>query len=51
VLEGDAQIFVQALSCKLGEFPLEYLGVPLHHSKLSKEDIQPVVDKILKKAA
>jgi hypothetical protein len=50
IMEGDAQLFAQALSCKLGEFPLQYLGVPLHHSKLRKEDIQPIVDKILKKA-
>jgi hypothetical protein len=50
VLEGDAELFAQALSCKLDDFPLQYFGVPLHHSKLRKEDIQPVVDKILKKA-
>jgi hypothetical protein len=35
----------------MGDFPLQYLGVPLHHSKLRREDIQPVVDKILMKAA
>ena len=28
----------------------QYLGFPLHHSKLRKEDLQPVVDKILKRA-
>jgi hypothetical protein len=27
---------------------MQYLGVPLHHSKLRREDIEPVVDKILK---
>jgi hypothetical protein len=26
--DGDAQIFAQTLSCKLGKFPLQYLGVP-----------------------
>ena len=45
----EAQIFAQILSCKLGAFPLKYLGVPLHHSKLRKEDLQPVVDKLIKK--
>jgi hypothetical protein len=50
VSEEDAQLTAQSLSCKLGEFPMNYLGVPLHHSKLRKEDIQPVVDKILKRA-
>jgi hypothetical protein len=51
VVAYNAQLFSQALSCKLGEFPMQYLGIPLHHSKLRKEDIQPVVDKILKRAA
>jgi hypothetical protein len=46
--ENDAQFIAQTLSCKLGEFSMQYLGVPLHHSKLRREDIQPVVDKILK---
>jgi hypothetical protein len=27
----DAQEYAQALSCKLGEFPLKYLGAPLHY--------------------
>jgi hypothetical protein len=30
---------------------MQFLGVSLHHSKLRREDIQPVVDKILRKAA
>ncbi|KAK1649992.1 hypothetical protein QYE76_067797 [Lolium multiflorum] len=48
--DDDAQLIAQSLSCKLGNFPMNYLGVPLHHSKLRKEDIQPVVDKILNRA-
>jgi hypothetical protein len=36
VEDGDAQLLAQVLSCKLGEFPMQYLGVPLHHSKLRK---------------
>jgi hypothetical protein len=50
LFEEDAQLTAQSLSCKQGEFPMNYLGVPLHHSKLRKEDIQHVVDKILKKS-
>jgi hypothetical protein len=46
--DNHAQLIAQSLSCKLGYFPMQYLGVPLHHSKLRREDIQPVVDKILK---
>jgi hypothetical protein len=29
---------------------MKYLGVPLHYTKLRKEDLQPITDKILKKA-
>jgi hypothetical protein len=46
-----AQTFAQALSCRLGEFPIKYLGAPLYHKKLRKEDLKPVIDKLLKKAA
>jgi hypothetical protein len=49
--ENDAQFIAQSLSCKIGEFPMQYLGVPVHHSKLKRDDIQHVVDKILKRAA
>jgi hypothetical protein len=38
-------------SCPLGGFPIKYLGVPLHYEKLRREDVQPLVDKILKKIA
>ena len=51
VPEEDAQAFAQILSCRLGDFPLKYLGVPLHHTKLRREDLQPLVDKLIKKAA
>jgi hypothetical protein len=32
-------------------FPYTYLGVPLHYIKLRREDIQPIVDKIIKRVA
>lgn len=38
-------------SCPLGSFPMKYLGVPLHFGNLTREDIQPLVDKILKNIA
>jgi hypothetical protein len=28
-------------------FPFKYLGVPLHYEKLRREDIQPIVDKVI----
>jgi hypothetical protein len=39
------------LGCPVGEFPIKYLGVPLHYDKLRREDIQPLVDKVLKRIA
>jgi hypothetical protein len=46
--EDEANLFAQIFSCKNGQFPFKYLGVPLHYSKLRKEDLQLVIDKIMK---
>lgn len=48
---AEAHELAHILSCPFGNFPIRYLGVPLHFDKLSREDIQPLVDKILKKVA
>jgi hypothetical protein len=48
--QEEAQTFAQTLSCRLGSFPMKYLGAPLHYKKLRREDLQPVVDKVIKKA-
>src|ERR1043165_2933065 len=51
-LDGDElQPFTDFLGCSQGSFPIKYLGIPLHYEKLSKEDIQPLIDKILKRIA
>ena len=51
-INGDhANIFAQILGCKLGESPIKYLAAPLHHRKLKKNELQPTVDKIIKKGA
>lgn len=43
-----AQIF----NCPIGSFPLKYLGEPLHYyAKLTRTDLQPLVDKFLKRIA
>jgi hypothetical protein len=31
----------------MGLFSFKYLGVPLHYSKLRREDIQPIVNKVI----
>jgi hypothetical protein len=37
----------------VGSFPIKYLGIPLHciYDKHRREDIQPLIDKILKRIA
>jgi hypothetical protein len=51
VEENKVHELAHILSCPIGKFPIKYLGVPLHFDNLSREDIQPLVDKILKKIA
>lgn len=47
----EAHRLAHIFSCPLGAFPTKYLGVPLHYDNLSREDIQRLVDKIMKKVA
>jgi len=49
--EEEANMFARLFCCKVGNFPFSYLGIPLHFHKLKREDIQPVVDKIIKRIA
>jgi hypothetical protein len=35
----------------LGRLPFGYFGVPLHFEKLKKEDLQPILDKLIKRIA
>ena len=49
--ENENNNFARLFCCKIGSFPIKYLGVPLHFSKLKREDIQPVVDKLIKRVA
>jgi len=37
--------------CKKGQLSFKYLGVPLHHSRLRRGDIQPMVNKVIKRIA
>jgi hypothetical protein len=39
------------LNFPLGSLPFQYLGVPIHFEKLNREDLQPVIDKLVKKVA
>ena len=46
-----ANDFDKIFCCKRSDFHIKYLGVPLHFSKLRREDLQPVIDKIVKRIA
>ena len=37
--EGRVNDLAKIFCCKKGDFPLKYLGVPLHYSKLRREDL------------
>jgi hypothetical protein len=45
--DGEIQQYARIFYCKLRSFPFKYLRVPLHYEKLKREDIQPVVDKVI----
>jgi hypothetical protein len=51
IVEEEANLFAQIFGCKISDFPFTYLGVPLHFSKLRREDMQPILDKIMKRIA
>jgi hypothetical protein len=39
------------LSCPVGSLPFRYLGVSVHFEKVKREDLQPILDKLIKRAA
>jgi len=49
--EDRANDFAKVFCCKKSNFPIKYLGVPLHFTKLTRNDLQPVTDKIIKRIA
>jgi hypothetical protein len=41
--------FLEIFQCVEGHFPIKYLGLPLHFEKLKSEDLQPLIDSLLKR--
>jgi hypothetical protein len=39
------------LTCHVGSLPFKYLGVPIHFKKLKRDDLQPMIDKLIKGVA
>jgi hypothetical protein len=49
--QEDIDSFVEIFGCLVGAFPIKYLGVLLHYNKLRREDLQPLIEKIIKSIA
>lgn len=47
--EGVQQVVVDALNCKLGTFPMKYLGLPVSEYKITKAQLKYASDKIEKR--
>jgi hypothetical protein len=37
--------------CPVGSLPFKYLGIPIHFERLRREDIQPLIYKLIKRTA
>jgi hypothetical protein len=35
------------LCCPVGALPFKYLGIPIHFENLKRDDMQPVIDKLI----
>jgi hypothetical protein len=46
--EADIQPLLNVLGCPVINFPIQYLGLPLSVYRLSKAQLQPLVDKVAK---
>jgi hypothetical protein len=49
--EDRVNEYSKIFCCKKGEFPIKYLVVPLYFTNLIKEDLHPIIDKIIKRIA
>jgi hypothetical protein len=51
-LDIEEEKQMEKLFCGMQKkFPLKYLAVPLHFSKLINEDLHPIVNKIIRRVA
>lgn len=46
-MDDELLPFLDILGCSTWQFPIKYLGIPLHYDKLRREDIQSLIDKIM----
>jgi hypothetical protein len=45
--EDDPMVVHNLLPCERSDFPCRYLGIPLSLRKLTKEQLQPIIDRIV----
>jgi hypothetical protein len=48
MVEGAIHEISHILNCLVSSFPIKYLGIPLHFEKLKREELQPILDKMIK---
>jgi hypothetical protein len=49
LVDGEVHEVAHILDCPNGSIHFKYLGVPIHFEKLKREDLQPVVGKLIKR--
>jgi mannosylglycoprotein endo-beta-mannosidase len=49
--QAEVDSFKNIMGCEVDQFPIKYLGIPLHYDKIRREDLQPLIDKTLKRIA
>ena len=42
-------IYAQIFTCKVGDFPFRYLGVPMHYKRLANSDSKEAEERVEKK--
>jgi hypothetical protein len=45
----ELQPFIDIFQCEVGSFLVKYLGIPLHFHKLRREDLQPLIESLLRR--
>jgi hypothetical protein len=45
--QTDLDLIHEHLPCRIEEFPIKYLGLPLSIKKLSKVQLQPLIDRLV----
>jgi hypothetical protein len=47
----EVQQYADIFGCPVGNLSIKYLRIPLHFNKLRRENLQPLIDKMIKRIA